>query len=88
MKKLLILNLVLASAGIVFAQDFFELLATGTPGQVRTAIKAGLDVNADLGDGYTSLMIAAAYNTNPEVITILLKAGANVNFQMRDGKTP
>ena len=36
----------------------------------------------------TPLMVAAINNSSPEVITALLKAGAEVNARDEDGKTP
>ena len=44
-------------------------------------------MNARDKDGWTPLMAAADYNPNPEVITMLVKAGADVNAQTRDGYT-
>ena len=63
---------------------FFELCKTGTVGQVRAAIAAGADVNA-IGGRYdlTPLMYAASGNPDPEVIVVLLKAGADVNARDR-----
>ena len=70
--------LLLASA---YAQttDFFELVRTGTPQEVQTAIDKGADLSArDNGFGLTPLIAAAAYNKNPEVVTTLLRAGADL----------
>ena len=36
----------------------------------------------------TPLMVAAAYNQDPEVITVLLQAGASINAQNKYGETP
>jgi ankyrin repeat protein len=43
-----------------------------------------------IGDntGYTALMKGAEFNLNPEVITTLLRAGADLNAQDNDGYTP
>ncbi|HTV47840.1 MAG TPA: ankyrin repeat domain-containing protein [Phycisphaerae bacterium] len=74
--------------------DFFDLCKIGTPEQVADAIKAGANVNdveKEQNDysGCTPLMIAAQYNTNPDVIMELLNAGANVNaVDYFGGSTP
>ncbi|MCX6088872.1 MAG: ankyrin repeat domain-containing protein, partial [Candidatus Atribacteria bacterium] len=44
------------------------------------------DVNARDKDGRTVLMWAAAYNQNPEVITTLIKAGADAKIVDNHGK--
>lgn len=46
--------------------DFFELVKTGTPRDVQTAISNGAEVNARDKDGKTALMGAAEYNQYPE----------------------
>ena len=46
----------------------------------------GLTVARD-NSGWTALMWAAEYNSNPEVIDVLLKAGADVNAKDQDGQT-
>jgi ankyrin repeat protein len=40
--------------------------------------------NADI---WTVLMRAARYNSNPEVITVLLKGGADIRARDKDGST-
>jgi ankyrin repeat protein len=68
--------------------DFFELVKTGTPQDVQAAISNGANVNVRGKEfGTTPLMGAAEFNSNPEVITTLLKAGANVDFRDKDGWT-
>ena len=77
---------VIVALSSTYAQttDFFELVATGTPQSVQTAIDHGEDVNApDNLFGWPPLTWAAAINQNPEVITTLLKAGADVNAPER-----
>ena len=39
-------------------------------------------------DGVTPLHVAAAYSTTPAVVTVLVKAGADVNARTEDGWTP
>ena len=46
------------------------------------------DVNLPNKDGATPLMLAVVFQQTPlDVITILLKAGANANAKDKDGKT-
>ena len=69
--------------------DFYNLLQTGTPEQVQKEVDAGADVNAQENTlGFTPLMWAAGLNPNPEVITVLLKAGAHINARAAGGMTP
>jgi ankyrin repeat protein len=69
--------------------DFYNLLQTGTPEQVQGEIDAGAVVNAQEETlGFTPLMWAAGLNPNPEVITVLLKAGAHINARVAGGMTP
>jgi len=58
---------------------FIELARTGTPQEVQNAISAGANVNARDENGITALMAAAEINNNPEVITALIRSGADVN---------
>ena len=95
MKKRIVVAVVLAilMAASAYAQtaNFFELVKTGTPQSVQAAISGGADVNAqDMKDEYgkTPLMWAARNNTNPEVITTLLKAGAKIEARDTRGYTP
>ena len=62
---------------------FFDLVRTGTSQSVQAAIDKGEDPNARDKDGTTPLMYAAGYNQNPQVITTLLKAGADINARDR-----
>lgn len=69
--------------------DLCSLLQSGTPEQVQQEIDAGADVNAQEEKlGFTPLMWAAGLNPNPEVIAVLLKAGAHVNARVAGGMTP
>lgn len=62
--------------------DLFALIRTGTLQDLQAAISNGADVNAQDRAGWTSLMLAAWYNQNPDIVRILLKAGADVNAQV------
>ena len=95
---LLIISFILASSvSAIGEEDFFELVKTGTPEEVKKAIKEGADVNArtteeieSFGEveGVTPLIMAAWYNENPEVTKLLLDAGADVNARDKNGCTP
>jgi ribosomal protein L12E/L44/L45/RPP1/RPP2 len=65
--------------------DFFELVQSGTSQDVQAAISNGADVKAKDKDGMTALILAAGANQDPEVITALVKAGADVNIQVSNG---
>ena len=54
---------------------FLELCKTGTLWEVENAINAGANVNAKNQNGLTPLMAATA-NSNPEVVTTLIRNGA------------
>jgi ankyrin repeat protein len=74
-------------------KDFFELVKTGTPQDVQAAIQNGASVHARMSgvpqeQGKTPLSYAAQYNPDPEVITVLLKAGAGVKEMDTLQETP
>ena len=90
MKKRIVVVVVLAAlmAASAFAQEFFQLVTAGTPRDVQAAINNGADVNArDAAGMNTPLMDAAENNPNPEVIILLLKAGADAKAKDKHGKT-
>ena len=95
MRKRTLLAVVLAvlMAASVHAQTtcFFDLAKTGAPQSVQAAISNGADVNAKdedpAGRGRTALMYAAEFNPDPQVITTLLTAGADLNAQENNGAT-
>ena len=89
MKKFLLPAIVLVLAVSAYADgNFFSLAETGTPVQVREAIRTGAQVNARDELGATPLMWAAAGNVNTEVITLLLKSGADANARDDYSLTP
>ena len=85
-RKVFIVVLAVLIAASVYAQttDFSGFAQFGTPQEVREALDKGADVNAYKA-GMTPLMDAAAYNTNAEVITILLNAGADLEARDHRG---
>ncbi|MDR0867386.1 MAG: ankyrin repeat domain-containing protein [Planctomycetota bacterium] len=70
-------------------KEFFEVVRSGSLADVQAAIVAGADVNAKF-DTYddTPLHSAAGKNPNPEIITALIKAGADVNAKDVQDGTP
>ena len=69
------------------ASAFIDLCKGGTPKEIEAAIKAGADVNAKASDGKTPLNLAAKKN-GPEVLSLLLEAGASVSkddLQLAEG---
>ena len=60
-------------------EDFVELCKSGSVQQVREAILAGVCIDAKSQDNRTALMAAAEENRDPEVIHVLLEAGADIN---------
>ena len=62
-----------------FAADLLGIVDSATPEQVQQAIRNGADPNAQDSAGRTVLMIAAAFNPDPAVVSVLVRAGALVN---------
>ena len=58
MRRLILVVALALVAGVARAQatDFLELVKTGTPAQVQSAIEAGAEVNARDKNGWTALM--------------------------------
>ena len=80
MKRLaVVLALCMVVPTIVFAQDFFQLVKTGTPDQIAAALANKNQVDARNAENATPLMLAARANENSEVISVLLEAGAKVD---------
>lgn len=76
----------------VIDADFRDLCKKGSPSEVLAAIKAGANVNCmDMSLEWldsTPLHMASRFNPNPEVITILAKAGADLNVRNFKGFAP
>ena len=89
MKRRIVVAVVLAVLMAAWAHaqttDFLELVKTATPQSVQDAINKGANIKARDSMGRGPLLVAASNNPNPEVITILLKAGEDVNGLDREG---
>lgn len=66
--------------------NFMFAINSGTVEEVSGFISSGIDIQADLKDGWKPIMLASS-SGRPEIVDILIKAGANVN-QDHDGVTP
>ena len=83
-----VLTVLMAASAYAQTTDFFELVKAGTPKQIQAAIDQGSgDINARDTHGNTPLMWAARDTYNPEVITVLLKAGADAKAKNKAGET-
>ncbi|MGA2640265.1 MAG: ankyrin repeat domain-containing protein [Spirochaetia bacterium] len=69
------------------ASPLLDLAGSGTVTQIQQAVTSGADVNARDAADRTVLMLAAASNPDPAVISILLKAGAKINARGPNGWT-
>ena|SRR5271157_477091 len=69
------------------ASTLLDLAGSGTAAQVQQAVTSKADVNARDTADRTVLMLAAASNPDPAVISILLRAGAKVNARGPNGWT-
>jgi ankyrin repeat protein len=69
------------------SKNFFGLCRTGSIEEIRAAIEAGADLNARQSNGETALYSAVS-NPNPDVVSLLIEKGADVNARDRhDGKS-
>jgi ankyrin repeat protein len=77
----LVLAVLMATAAYAQTTLLFGVVQKGTPQDVQAAIDMGADVNARDKGGATPLIWAANVNPNPDVITTLLKAGADIELR-------
>lgn len=71
-------------------EDLHAMLFSGKPNQIAIAVKSGYNIDEPefhYPGGMTALM-AAAMDGNVRAVRALINAGANVNAQTREGKTP
>jgi hypothetical protein len=58
-----------------------DILVFQEPRVTATQLDASADVNAQNEDDMSALIIAAKYNRNPEVMSVLLEAGADAKMK-------
>jgi len=68
-------------------RDFLNLCAHGSLREVEQALSVGANVRARGSDGRTPLMMAAASNPDPNVITALIRGRSEINTRDSNGKT-
>lgn len=90
---IIVSGVLLSIIGIIFflrkeLPPFKTVLISGTPKQIKCYLETG-EVSLASRDefGITPLMTAAAYNKNPKVVSLLLKAGAGVHERDNEGYT-
>src|SRR5690349_922437 len=81
---LLMMWLLASTAHAQNTDDLAMAVASNHPAQVQAALDAGVDVNANLGEGRTPL-ITAVMMTKPDMVRFLLAHGADPNRQADDG---
>ncbi|MCL1874727.1 MAG: ankyrin repeat domain-containing protein [Synergistaceae bacterium] len=69
--------------------EFVGLCISAPLWQIEDAIKKGANARASSGsERYTAIIVAARSNSDPEVIKVLFRAGADVNAKDAQGQTP
>jgi curved DNA-binding protein CbpA len=66
-------------------RDFASIAALGTLEEVKEAISKGADINAS--NGQSTPLVAAARNSRPEIVRLLLSSGADVESVDKNGRT-
>ena len=61
------------------ARDFLQLCWEAMPQAVQAALAGCADANARAQEDSRTALMLAAFNSNPEVIRLLIEAGAKVN---------
>lgn len=78
MKRISVFAMLLCLSTTIFSQEsFLSICKVGTGEEIRAAFKNGGSINErDNSTGDTPLLAAAAYNQNPESISVLLELGS------------
>ena len=71
--------MILSAKDVPVERDFVSMCADSSPEEISAKISEGVDVNEKHHNGMSALMNAAMHNDNPEVIRVLIDAGASVN---------
>jgi uncharacterized protein len=70
-------------------KDFFALVSYGTPDEVGAALSNDAKVDSHDQQGLSPLMLTAWHNSNPQVVSVLLQAGAKLDERTaKKGSTP
>lgn len=67
--------------------DIHTAVISGDIDAIQQHISAGTDINQKDPFGGSSPLISAALFNQPEIVTLLLDAGANIDFKNNDGST-
>ena len=76
------------SNSVFTPRDLMEAVEAGDIGKVKQLLTAGVDVNAEVGGGFgfmTPLIKAVMRNPDPEMITLLLDNGADLEAKRAYG---
>lgn len=68
--------------------DIHTAVVTGNIEAVKQHIQAGTDLNEPDPFGGSSPLISASVFGKPEIAKVLIDAGADINFQNKEGSTP
>ena len=80
------LKLLEEKTGLSPTEELLVIVGKAKPDRVWQLIQDGADVNARHKEGLTLLIAAALQNTTPEVLKVLLEAGADAKVKDDEGK--
>lgn len=67
-----------STSDVIGDEEFFELVKTGSPKEVKKALENDANVNARNESGSTPLMYVCETSDSPEMLQVLIDAGADV----------